>query len=62
MLTPIDHRDEIWKAYPVQRIVVDAPDEWAARKRVANAAPETALPNPWLDPNRTSCEEVAAPI
>jgi hypothetical protein len=58
MLTPVDHRCEIWKTYPVQRIVVDAPDEWAARKRVAEAAPWAALPNPWLDPALTSCEEV----
>jgi hypothetical protein len=31
MLAPIDHRAEIWRTYPVQRIVVEAPDEAGAR-------------------------------
>ena len=58
MLAPIDHRAEIWQSYPVQRLVVDAPDEAGARELVAKAAPEASLPNPWLDPALTSCEEV----
>jgi hypothetical protein len=59
MLAPIDHRAEIWKTYPVQRIVVEAPDERAARKQVAGTAPSKLAPNPWLDPALTSCEEVS---
>jgi hypothetical protein len=57
MLTPVDHRAEIWQTYPVQRIVVEAPDERGARKQLANAA-ATSEPNPWLDPILSSCEEV----
>jgi hypothetical protein len=58
MLAPIDHRVEIWKSYPVQRMVVEAPTERAAREQVAQAAPELPSPNPWRDPALTSCEEV----
>ena len=58
MLAPIDHRAEIWKTYPVQQIVVEAPNEREARKQVAAAARKPRLPNPWLDPALTSCEEV----
>jgi hypothetical protein len=39
LLTPIDHRAEIWKTYAVQRIVVEAPDERTAREKVAAGAP-----------------------
>jgi hypothetical protein len=58
IFAPVDHRAEIWQTYHVQRMVVAAPDERAARKQVADAAPWAALPNPWLDPALTSCEEV----
>jgi hypothetical protein len=58
LLTPIDHRAEIWQTYHVQRVVVAAPDERRAREKVAAGAPQTLLPNPWLDPALTSCEEV----
>jgi hypothetical protein len=58
MLTPVDHRAEIWQTYPVQRIVVEAPDERSARKQLANAAAARSQPNPWLDPILSSCEEV----
>jgi hypothetical protein len=40
LLTPIDHRAEIWKTYAVQRLVVEAPDERTARKQVAHATPK----------------------
>jgi hypothetical protein len=56
ILTAVDHRAEIWKTYPVQRIVVEARDEHEARKQVAAAAPQHTAPNPWLDPALTSCE------
>jgi hypothetical protein len=58
MLTPTDHRAEIWKTYAVQRIVVEAPNERSARERVAKTAPITAQANPWLDPVLSSCEQV----
>jgi hypothetical protein len=58
MLAPIGHRAAIWKTCQVQRIVVEAPDERRARKQVANAVPDTPLPNPWLDRALTSCQEV----
>jgi hypothetical protein len=58
LLMPIDHRAEIWKTYAVQPIVVEASDERTAREKVAAAAPRTRLPNPWLEPGLTSCEEV----
>jgi hypothetical protein len=58
ILAPIDHRCEIWKTYPVQRLVVEASAEWEAREKVAAAAPDVLLPNPWLDPALTSCERV----
>jgi hypothetical protein len=48
LLTPIDHRAEIWHTYAVQRIVVEAPDERRARD------PQASLLNPWLDPALTS--------
>jgi len=48
LLAPIDHRAAIWQLYPVQRIVVEAPDEQEARRKVADAAPEASEPNPWL--------------
>jgi hypothetical protein len=60
LLAPIDHRAEIWQTYRVQRIVVEASAEWEAREKVAQGAPEAALPNPWLDPAATSCEKVEA--
>jgi hypothetical protein len=60
MLTPVDHRAEIWKTYAVQRIVVEASAEWEAREKVAQSAPEAALQNPWLSAALTSCEEVEA--
>jgi hypothetical protein len=56
ILTAVDHRAEIWRTYPVQRIVVEARDEHGARKQVAAAAPRHTAPNPWLDPALTSCE------
>jgi hypothetical protein len=46
LLGPIDHRSEVWNTYPVQRIVVEASAEWEAREKVAETAPEAALPNP----------------
>jgi hypothetical protein len=58
MLTPIDHRAEIWKTYLVQRIVVEAATERAARQQFAKAVREALLPNPWLDPAVTSCEAI----
>jgi len=58
LLAPIDHRAAIWQLYPVQRIVVEAPDEQEARRKVADAAPEASERNPWLDPALTCCEEV----
>lgn len=58
ILTAIDYQSEIWKVYPIQRIVVDAADEREARRKVAEAAPRSPRPNPWLDPALTSCEEV----
>jgi hypothetical protein len=58
ILTAVDHRAKIWKIYAVQRIVVEAADEWAARRQVAQAAPEATAPNPWLDPALTSCERI----
>jgi hypothetical protein len=58
LLAPIYHRAEIWQTYPVQRIVVEASAEWEAREKVAQTAPETALPNPWLDPSVTRCKRV----
>jgi hypothetical protein len=61
LLTPIDHRSEIWKFYHVQRIVVKAANEREARKQVADAAPQALQPNPWLDQALTSCEKVEAP-
>jgi hypothetical protein len=48
MLAPIDHRAEIWRTYPVQRIVVEAPDEAGARRRIAEAAPPSSAAEPWL--------------
>jgi hypothetical protein len=48
-LTPIDHRCEIWKTYPLQRIVVKASAQLEGREKVARAAPEVLQPNPWLD-------------
>jgi hypothetical protein len=48
MLAPIDHRAEIWGTYPVQRIVVEAPDEAGARRRIAEAAPPSSAAEPWL--------------
>ena len=45
MLTPIEHRAEIWQSYSVQRIVVEAPGEREARKQFANAAPGASQPN-----------------
>jgi hypothetical protein len=62
LLTPIDHRAKVWKTYAVQRLVVAAPDERTALEQVAQAAPETSEPNPWLDPALTSCEEVDGPV
>jgi len=61
ILGPIDHRSEVWNTYPVQRIVVEASAEWEAREKVAEATPATALPNPWMDPVLTSCEQIEAP-
>jgi hypothetical protein len=58
MLTPLDHRAEIWRAYPVQRIVVEARNEREARKRVADVARGLSPPNPWLDRSLTCCEQV----
>jgi hypothetical protein len=60
LLTPIDHRADIWKAYLVQRIVVEASDQSEARKKVAAAAPVKEARNPWLDPALTSCEDAEA--
>ena len=60
LLAPVDHRAEIWQAYPVQRIVVHASDEQDARRKVAEAAPELEEPNPWLDPAMTCCEPAMA--
>jgi hypothetical protein len=57
LLTPIDHRADIWKIYLVQRIVVAASDERAARQQVRRYVP-SAVDDPWLDPALTSCEEV----
>jgi hypothetical protein len=57
ILTAVDHRSEIWQVYPVQRIVVEATDEGEARKKVAAAAPLEEAPNPWLDPDLTTCEQ-----
>jgi hypothetical protein len=57
ILTAVDHRSEIWKVYPIQRIVVEAPDEREARQKVAAAAPRFPESNPWLDPALTSCEK-----
>jgi hypothetical protein len=58
MLTPIDHRAEIWNIYSVQRVVVEASAEWEAREKVAEAAPEVPQPSPWLDSALTSCEAI----
>ena len=58
ILTAIDYRSEIWKVYPIQRIVVEAANEQRARQKVAAAAPQAPQPNPWLDPALTSCEAV----
>jgi hypothetical protein len=59
LLAPIDHQAAIWQIYAVQRIVVEAPDQSEARKKVAAAAaPVEEAPNPWLDPALTCCEEV----
>jgi hypothetical protein len=60
ILTAVDHRSEIWKVYPIQRIVVEAPDEREARQKVAAAAPRFPQSNPWLDPALTSCESPRA--
>jgi hypothetical protein len=56
MLAPINDRAEIWQSYSVQRIVVEAPDDPEARRRLAEAALEAPPPNPWPDPALTSCE------
>jgi hypothetical protein len=61
ILGPIDHRSEVWNTYPAQRTVVEASAEWEAREKVAETTPETALPNPWMDPVLTSCEQIEAP-
>jgi hypothetical protein len=61
ILGPINHRAEIWNVYAVQRVVVEAPCERQARGQVAAAAPDAASPNPWLDPNLTTCEEITPP-
>ena len=55
ILTAVDHRSG--KVYPIQRIVVEAPDEREARQEVAAAAPRFPESNPWLDPALTSCEK-----
>jgi hypothetical protein len=61
ILGPIDHRSEIWSTYPVQRVVVEARDEPEARAQVAGTVSAAAPPNPWLDPDLTSCDEIIAP-
>jgi hypothetical protein len=61
ILGPIDHRSEIWKSYPVRRVVVEAPSERAARLEVAGCTPASPQPNPWLDSGFTSCDEIEAP-
>jgi hypothetical protein len=61
ILGPIDHRSEVWNTYPMQRIVVEASAVWEAREKVAETTPETALPNPWMDPDLTSCDQIEAP-
>jgi hypothetical protein len=43
ILGPIDPRSEIWKTYPVQRVVVEPQDEQEARRQVAEATSD-ALP------------------
>ena len=40
LLTAVDHTAKIWGIYPVQRLVVDAPDEQEARRKVAEGSPE----------------------
>jgi hypothetical protein len=62
LLTAVDHRAEIWNTYPIQRLVVEAPNEREASKQVAAAAPAVSLPNPWLDPILTSCEVAKTPV
>jgi hypothetical protein len=61
ILGPVDHRAEVWKVYPVQRIVVEAQAEWEARAQVAEAAPELHPANPWLEASQTTCEEITPP-
>ena len=51
-----NHDTDIWKMYPVQRLVVEAPSEREAREQVAEAAEAALPPNPWLDPDLMSCE------
>jgi hypothetical protein len=57
LLTPINHRADIWKPDLVQRIVVAAPDGRTARQQVRRWV-SSAAGDPWLDPALTSCEEV----
>jgi hypothetical protein len=52
ILGSIDPRSEIWKTYPVQRVVVEAPDEQEARRQVAEATSD-ALPGIQVSPPAT---------
>jgi hypothetical protein len=61
ILGPINRRSAIWNTYPAQRTVVEASAEWEAREKAAETAPELAAPNPWLDANHTTCEEITPP-
>ena len=61
ILGPVDHRSEVWTTYPVQRVVVEAADEQGARQQVAGGIPAAARPNPWLDPDLTSCDQISPP-
>jgi hypothetical protein len=58
LLTPIDHQADVWKTYPVQRIVIEAPSECEAREKIAQAADAQLPKNPWLDSALSSCEPV----
>jgi hypothetical protein len=58
ILGPIDPRSEIWKTYPLQQVVVEAPDEQEARRQVAETISDALPLNPWLDPGFTSCDEI----
>jgi hypothetical protein len=61
ILGAIDHRSEIWNTYLVQRVVVAAADEREARAQIAGTMPAEEAPNPWLDRDLTSCDEIMAP-